>query len=252
MTAYEFRMQWRRRSLVVLVIALAVMVVASILLMGNRNNQALQARDAITFTVVFATWAPAGIALAFILPVLLADAIPLDNQYGVSELLNSLPLPQPIYLIGKVLGACAATLSGIGIVLFAAAVGWRWQLGAYDLRRYLEMCIVGAAAIVILNGGLAVLASAGFPSRRRAILLTAIVPILFLGVSFNTASIWSYLSPIRGLIIMYFFSSPSADIYVAPIQVNTPQVLLTIAVGFVELFVAWLLAWGWLRWQENR
>jgi hypothetical protein len=252
MTAYEFRMQWRRRSLVVLVIALAVMVVVSILLMGNRNNQALQSRDAITFTVVFATWAPTGIALAFILPVLLADTIPLDHQYGASELLNSLPLPQPIYLIGKVLGACAASLCGIGTVLFAAAVGWRWQLGAYDLGRYLEMCIVGAGAVVILNGGLAVLASAGFPTRRRAILLTAIVPILFLGVSFNSASAWAYLSPIRGLILMYFFSSPSADIYVAPVQVDMPQALLTVAVGLVELVAAWLLAWGWLRWQESR
>jgi hypothetical protein len=90
---------------------------------------------------------------------------------------------------------------------------WWLRIGAYDVGLYLEMWIVGAASLVVLNGGFGVLAAAGQPTRRRAILLVAVLPFVFIGSGFASGSLLTYANPIRGPIVMYFLASPNPDLH---------------------------------------
>src|SRR5262245_10313066 len=122
LTVYEFRMHWRRRALLIISLALLLMLVVSMLILGDSMRQANGIdpelfRRVATATVLFSTWAPFGSSLAVVLPIMVADTIPLDRQYGVGELLDSFPLPYWVYLTGKLLGVWAAVLAGLGAIM---------------------------------------------------------------------------------------------------------------------------------------
>jgi hypothetical protein len=260
MLFYEFRMHWRRRALLIVILSVAVIVFFEMAVVSNSLRVANEvdpdvARRAISATIVFSTWAPIGISLALILPIMVADTIPLDQQYRMRDTLDSLPLSRGVYLGGKLLGVWAAVLAGMFAIMLLTGVGW-WILGGpYDIAVYVEMWVVGVAGIAILNSGMGVLISAGQPNRRRGILVVIIFLVLTSG-SIQGSDFLDIVSPLRGPILSYYLFNSRQGIGIEPIPASltsTPEaVLLTIIAGVIELVIIGVLVTAWMRYQDNK
>jgi ABC-type transport system involved in multi-copper enzyme maturation permease subunit len=264
---YEFRMHWRRRALLVMILAFVVLTGASILIAGGsllkpENLDETRYQQVVSAYAIFTAWMPLGVGLALILPVMVADTIPLDRQYGVRDLLDSLPVSRAVYLGGKLAGMWAAVLIGLGMSLAFVALAWTLRVGVFDLGSYVEMALVGAAAVAILNGGLGVLLAVGQPTRRRAILVVIGALALFIFVLPAITNNWDLrlsfngqiLNPLRMPIINRYLFNVQAEaglsIESAALMVPPEMVRDTILAGLAELAAVWALAWGWLRWRD--
>lgn len=266
MARYEFIMHWRRRSLLVITLAIiAVTVVATFIVGGSGAERLLapvlanvnaQPDRLTTFIVVFMGWAPVAVVMAFLLPIVLADTIPLDRDAGVRELMDSLPLRPLIYLTGKLIGAWAATLAAVIVTMVVTGLVWRLQAGTYDMRAFAEMWLLGAASLVFLNGGIAVLVSSTQPSRRRAVMLIVVFfVIMFItagrifDLSSENQSLWTYANPLRAPIIIHYAGdtlTAISDGFFAP------KVTMTLIAGMVELAGVMIALLLWTRWREQR
>ncbi len=266
--AYEFRMHWRRRSLLVVTLAMTLItVVLAVVTAGEMGQDSMRQLvsqldqeqgahgiDVLTFTILFATWAPVGGALAFVLPVLVADTIPLDEQLRTRELLDSLPLAIGVYLAGKVAGVFMAAMTGIVFAAGATAISWWVFVGPYDLVSYLQMWLLGSGALIALNGSLAVLLAAGQPTRRRAALLIIMiwgVGVVALGsVLAGDSNLVAYLSPMRAPIIMRYtrFDAYSST----PVPFLSADTAQALAIGLIEVIIAALVVWSWMRRRAQR
>src|SRR5262245_9115916 len=103
-TQYEFRMHWRRRGLMILMWSILVIVGISILVAGDSVTQLslpggdpAVARQVKTAALILTVFSPISVGLVFVLPLVAAETIPLDRQYGVRELLDTLPLSPNAY-----------------------------------------------------------------------------------------------------------------------------------------------------------
>ena len=112
MMRYEFWMHWRRRGLLILMWGMLIVVVISLLVAGNGLTQLSSqqtdptwARELVTSALIMTIWSPIGLGLAFVLPLIAADPA-WDRQYGVRELLDTLPISSRLYLLGASCSAC--------------------------------------------------------------------------------------------------------------------------------------------------
>jgi len=273
MVSYEFRMHWRRRGLLVITLAILAMIGLFVLLIsGNREGLADQlgrlgtgtspdnVYQFISTAIGFLTWTAVGPTLIFILPIVVADTVTLDKQQGVSELLDSLPLPGSGYLAGKVLGVWAATLFALVVMMVLTGIIWQIQAAGYgvgfDLGAYVGLWAIGGGSLVIINGSFGTLIGATQPTRRRAFLLVGllcILPTILLGTGIFDNSLWAYLNPMRGPMLNYYMNAPLGALDGSgPINLLPTQVSLTILVGAAESASLWLMVWGWRRWREAR
>ncbi|HEX3052804.1 MAG TPA: hypothetical protein VHP83_19250 [Aggregatilineaceae bacterium] len=103
----EYRLQWRRRGLLVMTLAMLVVSgVSTILLknqMGTRDVLADHA-GASTVGLISFTLLPVSAVLAMVMPFVMVDAVPNDRHLGIFELLTTLPMSRTMYLAGKLLG----------------------------------------------------------------------------------------------------------------------------------------------------
>lgn len=263
MMKYEFKMHWRRRALWVITLTMLVIVGVAAVLGGTEIGGLIDklaetgglsdTAQVRLFTILFATWVGVAALLSFIFPIVVADTIPIDQQLQVRELLNSLPIHSSIYLLGKLLGVWLATFAGMVVTLPITAAIWWITVGSYDVGKYTQMWLIGGAALIVLNGGLIVLAAAGQPTRQRAFVAAVVIyilPFLFVGRSFRIGTTFDplvYINPLRAQIITRYANLSSGDQF----AFVSPEVGLTILVGLVELVVVGVLVWGWLRWREQ-
>jgi ABC-2 type transport system permease protein len=105
---YEFRMQIRRRS-VWLVLGLLGALMIYILTDARADLGDTAAGRAESWAMLLQVFIPAAFG------VLLADRFPRDRKLRVDELLETSPAPYPARLLGKYLGATAASLVPITI-----------------------------------------------------------------------------------------------------------------------------------------
>ena len=123
------------------------------------------------------TWFFLYLALLF-LPVATAGTLPADRQFGVLELLRSMPIGGNIYLAGKILGV-------IGTVVFTACFPFLLFLAILEgtmlkfigygvplelLTFYLKLSALDSLPVLACGAALGVLAGVAFRTRRRAIL----------------------------------------------------------------------------------
>lgn len=252
MTYYEFRMHWRGRALLVIVLALAVMNLFSIWIFSS--NMLPIELDA-TYAAVGLISAPLTLTLAILLPVIVSDTIPKDKQFGVRELLDTLPMPRWVYLGGKVLGMWAGVLFGLLIVMIVNAIFYQFTIGMLNLRVYVEMWLVCGLALLVINGSLGVLLPVGQPNRRRAVILMIalfVLPLGFAGQLFDTASVLAYINPIRPAVVLYYIGSMGENVSGGANIFTSRDVVLTIGIGVIQLGLIAAAAWGWMRWKDNQ
>jgi hypothetical protein len=181
-TRYEFRMQFRRKS-----VWIATLMTSLIVFTGLRNPWNFP--DNTALSVVVAQWAVVCNAFApVVFGVLLADRLPRDRRLHLPELLDALPAPSGSRLAGKYFGSALATALPIFLIYISGI--------AYILVDRHDPLVIplGLAAFLAINvPGL--LFVAAFSIVMPAILWVPLYQFLFVGYWF-----WgNLLSPTYGI-----------------------------------------------------
>ena len=223
----------------------------------------------ITATLIAGSWFPLYLGLLMVTTVV-AETIPKDRQLGLGDLLDTLPLTPGIYLVGKVLSVYAGLLGILMGAMVAIGAVWWWVLGPFELGLYLQIWIVGAAPLVVLNSGLAVLLAANLTTGRQAAILGMMFAMLSVSTMFLTLpSPWlNAIGPARSSLLFYFLRLFFSLLFEAarafmPTSMSTPMpnppfsatgtveyVWWTLGIGGAQLALAWLWAWLGRRRQE--
>jgi hypothetical protein len=256
---YECAMQWRRRAMLVMTLAMLVVAAGSALLVHNE----LELRDALaknseTFTsgLISFTFIPIGAVLAMVMPFVLADTIPKDQQLGVRELFNSTPLRPVTYLAGKLLGGWISVLSSVLVVVVVTGVVWWVLVGPFDLVEYAVPWLIGAVSMTVINISLIILLAAGQPDARRAVLVAILVVVVLPGViGFDTRGNWlDMFNPLRPGIFFHYTDIVTANPDTLAVEAD-PQsdsikllsVEVSILTGLAQVALAWVVVWIWTR-----
>ncbi len=270
MVRYEVLMAWRRRSLPILWVLLLVGVIGFALLVENSNRDTPIMDQAIGRTINGSSapeWAEGidlvtathTIALINILMagmifytvsvgLLLAEIIPLDRQFKVRELLDTLPISRATYLSGKLLSAWSGLLIGMIGVGAICALAIYLIIGTYDLRVFVALWVALLLPQSFVTAALSVLAAAFVGSRRAAVLVGLVVMPFVLTLAAGSAVAFAgagaLIEPIYSIGILLV---PSAETYAVIVERMTNALALIAGVTLAT----WLVVWGWLRAREG-
>jgi pimeloyl-ACP methyl ester carboxylesterase len=182
MVRYELLMSWRRGTLrTVLLSVLAfpqVMVLLDYLFAPVAGEQAA-AKVALwpeaallmgTGAAIFANVTTL-VMIVLLLPLVLAELIPLDRQYRVREIIDALPITGSHYMAGKLMSVWPVVVGGLTIsAALSGAFSWA-QNGPYHVGTLIAFWVTGVIPLALFASLMAVMLPAGQSSRRRAILL---------------------------------------------------------------------------------
>ncbi len=270
MLHYEVLMAWRRRSLPILWLLLLVGVIGFALLVESTNrdtpimDQAIgrtidgsdapdwaQGIDLVTatHTIALINVLIAGMIFYTVgVGLLLAEVIPLDRQFKVRELLDTLPISRATYLGGKLLGAWSGLLIGLVGVGAICALAIYLIIGVYDLRVFAALWIALLLPQSFVAAALSVLAASFVGSRRAAVLVGLVVMPFVLTLAAGSAVAFAgagaLIEPIYAIGILLV---PGAETYAVIVGRITGALELIVGVTLA----AWLIVWGWLRLREG-
>ena len=269
MVKYDLILRWRQRRMIlvtVVIIALQVLfaIVSRDFLQGVGLGETLaqegvftqEARQQfVSQAVTPIAWSTIYVIVIMLIPVAMADAIPLDRQQGVYELLHGLPLSPGVYLTGKLLGVWASILISLLVAMGVVALSWQGILGALDIGLLVQVWLVGAIPLAIVNSGLSVMVASGQTTRRRGLAIGfaftfAVLFLLPMGIDPEANPLIFVLNPGRPAIMFYFIQIGNTLPIVR--EVSATDVVLSLIGAFVELIAVWLGTWGWLRWRDGR
>jgi len=282
---YEFLLQRRRPRLSVVILSLAPMPILGALISqsqfsgyrvalaaGLLSPELVSAR--IAAVMALPLWIGNTLVIGLLAPLFAADMLPKDHQYGINELLNSLPLTPSLYLTGKLLSLWLSLFVGAGLVAGVSGLTWQLVVGPFNWAAYAEMWLVLTAWLCI-NSALSMLLAVGQPSVRRAVAVGAAWAfICFIGLGLGLAQqmsaalsvaqgaaphlsfadwLWLTLNPGRAAFFLHYalggeIGSVPMELLTALHAVVTLQtVWWTLVGGAAQTALAWLCAWGWLR-----
>jgi ABC-type transport system involved in multi-copper enzyme maturation permease subunit len=260
---YELVLQRRQRLLAGVILSTIALPLLMVVLFGQSNVEEIQ-RTWITsggittdaalqvttrYAVTYSAMTLYMITL-LILPVISADVIAKDQQHGVRELLDGLPLTPGTYLGGKVLGWWIGVAIGLLMALLVVGAGLRMLIGPYHIDQFALAWITIGWGIGLVNSTLSMLLAAGQPTRRRAIMVGVIFAAicLFANISLLAESgvLWNVLSPGRQAISMHFFLEAWRDQMLLPMA-TAQEVIWSLIGGVIEVAVVWTIAWAWVR-----
>jgi pimeloyl-ACP methyl ester carboxylesterase len=272
MIRYEFLLQWRRVVLPALIVALMVTPILGAFIeletfqgyqtaLANGTLALEVAKADITARLISVTWLGVMFISMVMLPLAVADAIPRDQEVGVRELLDALPISPGVYLAGKLLSLWLSLFAGLVLAALVDGGVWRLMIGPFNVRFYVEMWLVNAALVVFINAGLSMLLAAGQPTTRRAIVVGGVVILLSLvgmGFAFSDVGWLQWFNPARPAVHLYYLVGfPGAlegnDEWTRRIltlvqRIANPQtVQLALATGLAQVGIVWLIVWQWLK-----
>jgi pimeloyl-ACP methyl ester carboxylesterase len=194
MVRYELLMSWRRGTLRAVLLSILVfpqmfylinyvfgsadgpttvnltMWPAAVLLMGT--DEAIMAN--ITTLVM----------IILLLPLMLAELVPLDRQYRVREIVDTLPITRSIYLAGKLLSVWPTIAIGMALsALLSGVLTWT-QNGPFHIGVLAAFWITGLIPLALFTAQMSVMLPAGQSSRRRAILMGLVASVVGLAACF--------------------------------------------------------------------
>ena len=188
---YEILMQWRRRTLIVLCgfFLVGLIGLGTMLDPLDLINTSAEIPGVNTETLS-GTWAtlslilPGTIVLLLAIMPMLAEIIPLDQQYKVDQLIGATTLTRAAYLIGKLGGVWIGLIVGLIISAVALALLSTVRFGALDVWVYARFWSVFVVLPALICSGLVVMLAALMSSRRGAVVLgIALLPFaLTLGI----------------------------------------------------------------------
>lgn len=152
-------------------------------------------------------------ALPMVFGIVLADRLVRDRKLGVAELLDTTPTNRGARLVGKYLGACAATAVPVAVVYLAGAVVfavWRGQPAA--LWWSLAAFAVIVVPLLLLAGSLSFLGPQLMPTPLFRVLIVAL--FFWAGATEVESELPSFAGTVLSLTMDYplgvFFDSANA------------------------------------------
>jgi ABC-type transport system involved in multi-copper enzyme maturation permease subunit len=116
--------------------------------------------------------------LGVIVCVLVADTIAIDRQYGMSEMIGSLPLSPGAYLAGKLLSVWGPVLALLALTATLSGAIVQSALGSIDVGVIAGYWLAAGLPLGLFASGLGVLWAARQPTRQRAALIGfAVTPV---------------------------------------------------------------------------
>ncbi len=263
---YELWLQWRRRSLLIMGLCFAAILLLFLLLATNQlaappPEMSDIAVTAATFSLILGVTPVALLLLLLALPPIVAEAIARDQQFGVAELRDTLPVSAGLYLIGKVLGVWVGiTLMVALVAVLSGLFGWV-RLGGLHLGPYVRVWLTAILPAGLFASGLSVLLAAGQPTRKRATLVgggVAIYSLLTVIMVIEPAYDWLHAA----LPAAWFTLALRAAFHYMAQSTTLPAPLLPMAdvpalfvwqtavMSALQLIAVWLLMWGSWRWRR--
>lgn len=267
MIRYEMLLYWRQRGILVMVLSLLVLFIpitiqtstgSTIAQLYKTGLSEADIREKVALGFGMTLWPVIQLMFLVLAPMIAADGIAKDRQYGVSETLNALPLNTITYLLGKLIGLALSILAGLAFVMVILGLVWHLVVGPFALSTYLSLWIFAALPMAILNPGMGLLLASGQSRRRIALLIGfgfAILTVFLLGASSGTfmggtLSLWDYFNPARPLLLLHFTFTPDLSSVFKPVTNN--DMLLSWLTGTLEFIVLAVIAWWWMRHQQNQ
>lgn len=268
---YEFRLHWRRVTLPIVVVSLGLTPILGAIIsipdfQGYGDALAAGtlspelARTTITATMLPITWLGVVLIAILLLPIIVADTVPRDKQWGVFELLQTLPVTRGVYLAGKLVSLWLSLGVGVLLVGSLSALAWWIFIGSFNYWLYGHLWLVGGLGFMLINASLSCLLAAGQPSNRRAMLVGGgYVLLSLLGLGFSATLIsnpswWQAFNPARpALLLYYLLGFPGAvqannmltDNAIQQIQAvaNFSTIYQALLAGAVEVALVWLVVY---------
>lgn len=272
----EFRMQWRKRTVLVILATLLLMPLLYTITFAPSLDDLSELGLPVasltdeqrvgqqTSALMSFTWSLASILVALALPVAVAETIPKDRQIGTAEVLGSLPMSNIVYLTGKLISVWVVALASLAVmVVLNALVSWL-VVGPFNLSVLLRMWLLGTVPLMLIQTGLAVLLAARQPTRRRAVFVGAALVIVcalmlvtgLTSVSTAPEQTISFLESqnLGRAALFYYYAFGAEGGFLGPFLsqvVSIDSVTLTILSGFLQLIVVGAIVWLWMRWREK-
>jgi ABC-type transport system involved in multi-copper enzyme maturation permease subunit len=258
MLRYETLLHWRQRSVLILILTMLVFGAFTVLIYRQTNELLsanvgeANARYAATVLFVAALWSQLHMLILVVVPLVAADAIVRDRQFGVDELLLTTPTTLTSYLLGKLLAMTALIFLIFGAIGTLIGAVWWFTVQPFDIPYYAGMWLLSAAPLAAVSAGIALFLASVMRSRRFALLagfVIAAVCIVALTGAFRSHAydLGDYLNPGRPLMLAYYMSVGDTFGRLGLAVPTQEQLLLTIGGGVAQVALAGFIAWGWLR-----
>ncbi|HNB53259.1 MAG TPA: hypothetical protein PK530_15015, partial [Anaerolineales bacterium] len=252
---YEMLLLWRARM-----IPLIFAVITGIFLLNAGYNRIQYAgeftalaeglppeavRDQIT-QMALGTLTGLTMIIVILMPLFTADARPKDHQFGVVELLETLPVRVRTLLSGKLLGSWGVVLIGLA-GMFGLAIGWeRVLFGSLAMKPLGELFFLTALPLGVYTSGMGLLLASGQATRRRAMMIAlAFVGIygILLGLLTTGTARDAWLGN-PAVFLMYHLRIPGVTLY------TREDLWLASGSVMVQLAVVWGLVVVWNRFKR--
>lgn len=258
MVRYEMLMSWRRgalRAVLLLTLALPQLMI----LLGYAFGPLVDEQTAANFAMwpeaarIVGTNAaimahiPTLILVILFLPLMVAEIIPLDRQYRVRELIDTLPITPRIYLAGKLLSVWPGLAITMGLAALLGGVLTWIQNGPFHVGTLAAFWLTGLIPLALFSSYMGVMLAAGQPGRRRAILMGLVAAVFGLTAYFILpVNDFLFAAALR----MAFSLEQLADPYVQAAVPKFPKTFsldTSLRIGAVMLIMAgvWIVtAWS--------
>lgn len=246
---YELKLQWARRSLLIVGVCLMLLGPLLVLLAGEQPD--LQ-QQMLTFILLLTVSPPFLLLLLLSLPPVVAEAVARDQQLGVAELRDTLPISTAVYLAGKVVAVALFVLGIIGAAMLALWLAAVLRLGMLNTAVYLRVWLQNIAPPVLLVTAVTVLLASRQPTRKRATLVGMLMSIygaLALPLGMMQDDNWlSALLPTAWLPLLldtvYKFDGQTPSL--------PPWFWAVALLGMVmQLGLVWTAVWAWWRYRQT-
>ncbi len=267
MIRYEMILQWRQRMLTGVLLSLISLPLIMYVLFGQSNAAEVQ-RTWITsggipteaalntttrYAIMYAAMSIYLIAL-LVFPIVAADVIARDRNYGVRELLDGLPVKTGAYLAGKLLGWWVAAGSGLLVAMVLVGAELWVLIGPYHLDQFAAMWLAFGWGIGLVNSGLCLLLASGQPTRRRAIVVAVVFAALCLFANISLIGradpLWNFISPGRHAISIHFIMEAWQDQVMVQVS-PTEDVIRSLIGGVLEVAVVGVAVWLWTKVRDT-
>ena len=155
-------------------------------------------------------WPVVFLMLLTIFPMLSADAIARDRQFGVLDLLTVTPLASATYLLGKVVALFALSFIAMSGVMLALGVLWWRLMGPFDLATYVSLWTSSLLPMSLVNPVLSLLLASRAQNRRTALaigFLFGLASLVLLGTSSallqSQIGSFDYFNPAHPLVFIH-------------------------------------------------
>jgi hypothetical protein len=187
-------------------------------------------------------------------PLLFADGIAKDRQYGIRELWQSLPLGEGNYLAAKISAAMLIVLLSLVLSSIFIWIAWAALVYPMPLLDFVLVILLLVVPVALPNTAIILLLTASQPTRRRAILFavgltTATLVLLAFGMagSPDAPTLIEYLNIGHPVSVQFYISNflgvlgSATNKTVNVNAITSGQLVIGFVIAFAEIGLFWLL-----------